>query len=302
MSKSHADGDPFFTLTQNALADPTYQEYLRAIYGGKIHALTEADSQTSYVDYSADFRRRWQHDQDFPNEPRQLKPGEYTSIADGQLNIRGMAAVMSINATLARIIFDNNPGREFYVEISFPLDWMSPHLEPHGLILHIDRQAPAPLSLETIERDQKYWAALLRGMIGDWLTADTPLKSVTRFTEKVYLRKDLAGFSGDPQFVNNDYATRTFSKLRESIASLYAWRLGALTNFPTPAEYLPKSAEERERLARAADLGFRQSLALCPANPEANFNYIGFLTLQNRPEDAALLRETAAHFDTHFPR
>lgn len=79
-------------------------------------------------------------------------------------------------------------------------------------------------------------------------------------------------------------------------------RVGALTNFPTPADYLPKSAEERERLARAADLAFRQALALCPVNPEANSDYIGFLTLQNRPGDAALVRETAAHFDTHLPR
>ncbi len=33
--KSHADADPFFTLTQNALADGTYLEYLRAMYGGR---------------------------------------------------------------------------------------------------------------------------------------------------------------------------------------------------------------------------------------------------------------------------
>ena len=43
--KSHADADPFFTLTQNALADGTYLDYLRAMYGGKIYTPTEEDSQ-----------------------------------------------------------------------------------------------------------------------------------------------------------------------------------------------------------------------------------------------------------------
>ena len=33
MQKSHVNGDPFFTLTQNALADSTYLDYLRGMYG-----------------------------------------------------------------------------------------------------------------------------------------------------------------------------------------------------------------------------------------------------------------------------
>jgi len=32
-SKSHADGDPFYTLTQNALADGSFLDYLRKMYG-----------------------------------------------------------------------------------------------------------------------------------------------------------------------------------------------------------------------------------------------------------------------------
>src|SRR5262249_17931563 len=37
MSRSHAEADPFFTLTQNALADSRYLDYLRAMYGARIH-------------------------------------------------------------------------------------------------------------------------------------------------------------------------------------------------------------------------------------------------------------------------
>ena len=48
------DGDPFFTLTQNALADGTYLEYLRAMYGGKIYTPTGEDSQHCFQEYMAD--------------------------------------------------------------------------------------------------------------------------------------------------------------------------------------------------------------------------------------------------------
>ena len=48
-SKSHADGDPFFTLTQNALADGTYLNYVRNMYGrAKIQIPSAADSARNF--------------------------------------------------------------------------------------------------------------------------------------------------------------------------------------------------------------------------------------------------------------
>jgi hypothetical protein len=52
--KSHADADPFFILTQNALADASYLEYLRSMYGGKIYTPTGEDSQRCFQEYVAD--------------------------------------------------------------------------------------------------------------------------------------------------------------------------------------------------------------------------------------------------------
>jgi hypothetical protein len=41
LMESHAEGKPFFMLSQNPLADETYSRYLRAMYGGKsIHSQT----------------------------------------------------------------------------------------------------------------------------------------------------------------------------------------------------------------------------------------------------------------------
>jgi len=87
----------------------------------------------------------------------QLKPGEDVKETDGRLQVSGQVAVMTINGLLAKIIFDKNPNREFYIEESFPLDWMYPYLEPHGLIMKINRQPPSELSDEIIRRDHDYW-------------------------------------------------------------------------------------------------------------------------------------------------
>src|ERR1035437_7565323 len=128
LSESHADGKPFFILTQNALTDVTYLHYLRAMYGGKIYTLTDEDSQNSFQDYKTDAQRRLSHDQQFPNEPRQLKPGEDVRLdPNGQIQLRGQMNVIGVRELLTKTIFDKNPDREFYIEESFPLDWMYPN-------------------------------------------------------------------------------------------------------------------------------------------------------------------------------
>ena len=74
-----------------------------------------------------------------------LKPGEDVKIVDDRVQVSGPVAVMSINGLIAKVIFDRNPDREFYIEESFALDWMYPYLEPHGLIMKLNRQPLAQL-------------------------------------------------------------------------------------------------------------------------------------------------------------
>ena len=73
-------------------------------------------------------------------------------MENGRVQVSGQVAVMSINGLLAKVIFDKNPDREFYIEESFPLDWMYPHLEPHGLIMKINRQPLAELPDDIVGR------------------------------------------------------------------------------------------------------------------------------------------------------
>ena len=283
--KSHADADPFFTLTQNALADGTYLDYLRAMYGGKIYTPTAEDSQRCFQEYLVDAQRRLQE--------HKLRPGEDVKMVEGKVEVRGQVAVMNINGLITRIIFDRNPDREFYIEESFPLEWMYPHLEPHGLILKIDRQPLAQLPEDVIARDREYWCKLVAGMLGDWLGDQTPVSKVAEFVDRVYVRKSLKGFTGDARFVQNDYAGKLFSKLRCSIGGLYAWRLG--TN--APSEYRSKSDAEYQQMLKEADFAFRQAFALCPRSPEAVFRYVQLLTEQSRFDDALLVAESCLKLD-----
>ena len=284
LMESHADGKPFFMLSQNPLPDVTYLHYLRAMYGGKIYTLTDEDSQKGFQDYTTDAQRRLSHDQQFPNEPRQIKPGEDVRLdSNGRIQMSGQMNVIGIRELLTKTIFDKNPDREFYVEESFPLDWMYPYLEPHGLIMKINRQPLSEVSDEIVQRDHDYWTKYIAPMVGDWLNTDTSVEEVAAFAEQVYVKKDFNGFKGDPRFIQSSDSQKMFSKERNSIAGLYAWRAQHATD-----------ATEKQRMNDAADFAFRQAWTLCPYSLEAVFRYVNFLMGQNRISDALLVAETAA--------
>jgi beta-lactamase regulating signal transducer with metallopeptidase domain len=275
MEKSQINADPFYLLTQNALADGGYLDYLQSMYGDKIYIPTRADQQKCFQDYESDASIRFQK--------HQLKTDEQYEQSGGRIQISGMVAVMQINGLLAKIIFDKNPDREFYIETSFPLDWMYPYLEPHGLIFKINRQPLDELSDEIVQRDLDYWAKAIQPMIGDWLHEDTSVQEIADFAQKVFLQHDFSGFTGDPQFVQNDYSCRMFSKERSNIADLYVWRMNH-----------PNVAGEKEQMAQAADFAYRQALALCPYSSEAANGYESFLKSRNRDADAALIQAMVA--------
>jgi hypothetical protein len=276
LQKSHRRAEPFFTLTQGALPDATYLEYLRGMYGAKINIPTEEDSKKCLEEYMEDAAQR--------RGKNQLKPGEIVTVdPDGKIRVSGYVAVLQVKGLLAKIIFDKNPDREFYLEEGFPFDWMYPHLEPHGLIFRINRQPLPALSGKIVEQDHDHWRRIVRPMIGDWLTDDTPVEGVAAFVRKTFGKKDLSGFAGDTRFIENAYSRRMYSKLRSSHAGLYAWRMQNATD-----------SAEKARMAREADFASRQAWALCPDSAEVVFRYLALLMEQKRGADALLVTETAA--------
>jgi len=274
-SKSHANADPVFTLTQNALADSLYLKYLRVMYGDRIVTPTEDDSKKCFEEYKADATQRL--------KDGKLKPGEDVRIEDGKTQVSGQIAVMAINALIAKRIFEANPRREFFVEESFPLDWMYPHLTPHGLIMKLNRAPLERIPDEALKKDHDYWTRFVNGALDKWLAPTTSVETVCDFARRVFGEQQPDPFKPDANFVNNEHLCRIYSKARSSIAGVYAWR-ATHTNSP----------EEKERMERAADFALRQAFALCPTSPEVVvFRYVNLLVQQNRKKEALLLAETA---------
>jgi len=300
LQASHVNGDPFFTLSQNCLTDGTYLDYARSMYGTKIYIPSTNDLQRCFSNYTDDAQRRLFHDRNFPNEPKQVKPGEDVSLdSTGHVQVTSHMSVMAINGLLSKIVFDHETNREFYVVESFPLDWMYPHLEPHGLIMEINREPLAELPEEIIRKDHEFWAARVAPVIGDWLKDDTSAQEICAFVQKVYLKHDFTGFTGDPRFVSDDWP-QWMSKLRGSIAGIYLWRLGLSGSGGTvPPEYLAKTDADRQRMIREADFACRQEFAINPASPESVWRYVNFLVNQRRTADAIAVAEigSAAHPD-----
>jgi hypothetical protein len=274
LSESHREGKPFFTITQNQLADGTYLAYLRKMYGNRIYIPSADDSQKAFEEYLKDAKQRM--------EAGKLRPGEDVRIVDERVQVSGQVAVMQINGLLAKMILNKNSGRRFFIEESYALDWMYPHLTPSGLIFELHPQPLGRLSRETIEKDMAYWKKLTGELIGDWFDNNTSVEKVCDFADRVFLQKNLSGFKGDAAFAKNEEAQKCFSKLRSSIGGLYVWR-----------SENGNDTEEKNQAQSNADLAFRQAYALCPYSPEVVFRYANLLENLRRHDDAVLMVKTS---------
>ena len=274
------------------LLEAAYPKEIARSLGGvypdrEIYTASPDDSQRCFQEYMADAQRR------IPLN--QLKPGEDVKIIDNRVQVSGQVAVMSINGLLTKVIFDHNPKNEFFVEESFPLDWMYPYLTPYGIIMKINRHPLPSLTQDVLDRDHLFWKQYSKRMTGDFIDYGTPVKQVTDWIEKTYLRRDFNGFTGDLKFVRDNDGQKAFSKLRSSIGGVYAWRL----NPGIPPEYQPKTPAERQAVTREADFTFLQAFAFCPYSPEAVFRYALFLSQLNRVDDAMLIVQTCLKLDPY---
>ena len=282
------------------LLEAAYPKEIARSIGGvypdrEIYIATPEDSSKCFNDYIQDASRRFAHDQQFPNEPRQVRPGEDVKNADGRITVAGQVAVMAINGLITKVMFDANPKNEFFVEESFPLDWMYPHLTPYGIIMKINRQPLPTLTEDVLQRDHQFWKQYSKRLTGDILDYDTPMKDIAAWIEKTYLRRDFNGFTGDRKFIHDDDGQKAFSKLRSSIGGIYAWRLSP----QCPPQYRPKNEVEFQRILKEADYSFRQAFAFCPYSPEAVFRYVNLLLQFNRLDDALIVAKTCEKLDPY---
>jgi len=269
----------------------------------EIRTPSNEDSQRCFQEYMNDAQARM--------AKGQLRPGEDVKVVENRVQVSGQVAVMAINALLCKVIFEQNPDNEFYVEESFPLEWMYPHLSPFGIIMKINREQLPELSQEIVDKDHLFWSDYSERLIGNWITYDTPVSNITAFAERVYVNKDYRGFKGDPRFVRDEDGQKAFSKLRSSIAGVYAWRVANQTagraadiemrQARQPG--VPLSADDRRalevhnRMFREAEFSFKQAYAFCPYSPEALYRYVQLLAGARRFDDAILLAKTSRKLD-----
>jgi tetratricopeptide (TPR) repeat protein len=243
-----------YLITQNALADNTYMNVMRDLYGDQIWIPGPIDSNRAFQMYVDGVRSG------------KINAGADLSTEGGKVQVQGVGGVMQINGFLSKMIFDNNqyitetktdektrpvgsavvhedpvidpetglpPQRTFYVEESYVLPWMYPYLTPHGLIMKINNK-PTPLTAEIIKKDTDFW---------NW-----------------YVDRLL----NDERFIRDIVARKSFSKLRSSLAGLYAAR-------GKPAE---------------AEAAFKQAVSLYDLSPEANFRLADMISKRGRYNEA----------------
>jgi tetratricopeptide (TPR) repeat protein/uncharacterized membrane protein YhaH (DUF805 family) len=245
-----------YLITQNALADNTYMNVMRDLYGDQIWIPSPLDSNQAFQLYIQGVQNGT------------IQAGADVTTEDGKVQVQGVAGVMQINGFLSKMIFDHNqyrtetktdeatrpvgsavvyndptvgkdgkpPQRSFYVEESYVLPWMYPYLTPHGLIMKINNK-PTQLTPEMIKNDTDFW---------NW-----------------YCDRLL----NDEKFIRDIVARKSFSKLRSALAGLYA-------------------ARGRVKESEAA---FRQAVALYDLSPEANFRLADLIAKQGRFDEAIAL-------------
>lgn len=287
-----------YLITQNALADNTYMNVMRDLYGDLIYIPSQQDSNGAFQQYVSDV------------QSGKIQAGADVSFEGGRVQVQGVGGVMTINGILCDQIFKKNKARHaFYVEESYVIPWMYPYLSPHGLIMKLNAE-PTPDSLytsdsDTVKKDRAFWNWYLEYLIGTGtnlpqtvtkanihqtlgLDEDTPVELLERnvlppgigpetaATNAAIPRHNRWTIGGRKEFHTDVVARKTMSKLRSAIAGLYIAR----RNF-AEGEY-----------------AFRQAIDLYPLSPEANFRLADSYMQQTRFAQA---RQTIEDFLTLDP-
>ena len=151
-------GEQHAVLTQNALADSRYLEYIQFLYGDRLQLPGESDSQQVFADYMADAQKRLEHDEKFPDEPKQVRHGEELKRVDGKLTVGGHTAVMDINERLLNLLLEKNPDTTFALQESIPLKSTYAEAKPVGAIMELRARADSPeLAAGEASEALNYW-------------------------------------------------------------------------------------------------------------------------------------------------
>jgi tetratricopeptide (TPR) repeat protein len=195
-------GEQHIVLTQNALADGRYLDYVNFLYGDRLAALTQEDKDRAFKEYTDDAQKRMLHDQQFPDEPKQIRPGEDVRMVDGKVQVSGAVAVMAINENLLRELMARNPELSFALQESYSFNSTYADAAPLGPIMELG--------------------------VRDEQNALTPGRAAQAID---YWRNTTQELLADPQASQSETALKSFAHLVMAQANLFADR-----NYPSQAE------------------------------------------------------------------
>jgi len=165
-------GEQHIMVTQNAMADGRYVEFMDTLYGERMTALTAEDSKRAFQEYIADAQKRLEHDQQFPDEAKQMRPGEDARFVDGKFQVSGQVAVMAINEKLLQALMDKNPELSFAIGESFPLKGTYADALPLGPLMEL--RAQDKFTADHATQSLEYWQAKAQQVLSDPVAGNTP--------------------------------------------------------------------------------------------------------------------------------
>jgi tetratricopeptide (TPR) repeat protein len=229
-----------FVITQNALCDSYYTQYIRQQYDPRFRPIPRPPPSgqspgydQSKTDFHGDERyftpfEEWLgRDTEYPRtsvlclSPDELnacwseylaRPEVIARIKSGEAGRNGIRPgsndVFDVNGIAAEKIFQKNKASHtFYLEQSIPMDWTYPYMLPSGLIFKLSPNKLAAIPPADVAADHVYWDAYAAQLLAD------------------------------PTFRVDDDATLTFGKLAFNHSDLYRWR-----NLKSDEEYFLKLA------------------------------------------------------------
>jgi hypothetical protein len=163
------DGEQHIVVTQNALADGRYLDFVNDLYSDRMSTLTQDESKRAFADYVSDAQKRFEHDQQFPDEPKQVLPGEDIQVVDGKVQVRGQTAVMAINERLLQMLMQKNPGMSFAIEQSFPFRNTYADGLPLGPLMELNaRNDQNTFTAERASQSLDYWRNAAQQVLSDF--------------------------------------------------------------------------------------------------------------------------------------
>jgi tetratricopeptide (TPR) repeat protein len=161
-----SESERHIILSQNAFADASYLQYVSFLYSDRLATLTSDESQRGFQNYLTDAQKRLQHDQQFPNEPRQIRPGEDVRMSENRVQVSGQVAVTAINEKLFQTLMDKNPNMSFAINQSWvPFQSTYANAVPLGPILELRNQEG--LTPERAVQAVDYWRTTTRQLHSD---------------------------------------------------------------------------------------------------------------------------------------